>query len=69
MWAYVRKHGSIGIFYARFFRDVYTKDDWFKYYGRYWELHHFVIPKFEAINMTLPADTPKQLELRSDDIW
>lgn len=41
MWAYVRKVGAIGIFYAKYFPDVSTKDEWFEKYGDSWELHRF----------------------------
>ena len=41
MWAYVRKHGAIGIFYAQFFPNVCTKDEWFDTYSGEWELYHF----------------------------
>lgn len=41
MLAYVRKHGSIGIFYWVQFPGVLTKDEWFEEYGDTWELHHF----------------------------
>lgn len=46
MWAYVRKHGAIGQFYAKFFPGVSTKDEWFDTYSKEWELYHFcdVIP-------------------------
>jgi hypothetical protein len=33
--------GSTGKFYKKHFADVAIEDDWFKYYGLYWELDFF----------------------------
>ena len=45
MWAYVRKRGAIGMFYAKFF-ECESKQGWFDLYSDKWELLHFcdVIP-------------------------
>ena len=68
MWAYVRKVGSIGVFYAVHFSDISTQDEWFDKYSDKWELHHF-LTKSEYLNVSIPADTPKQRGLRNSDIW
>ena len=58
MWAYVRKHGAIGMFYAHFFHNVSTKDEWFNTYSEEWELHHFLVGG-EYVNIKIPEDTPR----------
>lgn len=41
VYAVVRKHGAIGMFYTKWF-DCATKGEWFEKYSNEWELYRFL---------------------------